>query len=108
MLIEGLSYIELVLIWNFNVHCIGICEKNILLTVHLSEYFFGLFDAVRVSLRQDSHKLTQRLKASFWGSVRGKFSVLLHIAISYTLKRRCAHAYLRRGLATSGAICAKD
>jgi len=50
------------------IDCTGICVRIILLIVHLSEYiyiFFGLLDLVRVSLRQDSHKLAQGLKVSF-------------------------------------------
>jgi len=70
MIIEGLSY----MIWNSDVDCAGICVRIILLIVYLSESFLVWRWCV-FRLWRDSHKLTQGWKVSFWGSVRGKFSV---------------------------------
>jgi len=39
MIIEGLSYIEVMIIQNSNVDCAGICVGIILLIVYLSESF---------------------------------------------------------------------
>jgi len=39
MKIEGLSYIEVMIIQNFNLVCPGICVRIILITVYLSESF---------------------------------------------------------------------
>jgi len=50
VIIEGLSYIELMLIWNSEVDCAGFCVRIILLIAYLSESLFGLFELVRVSL----------------------------------------------------------
>jgi len=36
---EGLSYVEVMMIWNLNVACVGICVRIILLIVYLSESF---------------------------------------------------------------------
>jgi len=47
MTIEGLSYIELIMIYNSNVACAGICVRIMLLIVYLSESF--LVEVVRVS-----------------------------------------------------------
>ena len=39
MIIEGLSYVEVMMIQNSNVDCSGICVRIILLIVCLSESF---------------------------------------------------------------------
>jgi len=39
MIIEGVSYIELIMLENSNVDCAGICVRTILLIVSLSESF---------------------------------------------------------------------
>jgi len=36
---EGLSYVEVMIIWNLNVPCAGICVRIILLIVYSSETF---------------------------------------------------------------------
>jgi len=68
MIIEGLRYVEVMMLQNLNVTCAGICVRIILLIVYLPESF--LF-----RLWQDIHKSTQGWKVSVWGSVTGKFSV---------------------------------
>jgi len=39
MIIEGLSYVEVMMIQNLNVTCAGICVRIMLLIVYLSESF---------------------------------------------------------------------
>jgi len=39
MIIEGLSYIEVMMTYNSNADCAGICVGIILITVYLSESF---------------------------------------------------------------------
>ena len=39
MINKGLSYIEVMMIYNFNVACAGICVRIVLLIVYLSESF---------------------------------------------------------------------
>jgi len=39
MIIEGLSCIEVIMIENSNIDCVGICVRIILLIVYLSEFF---------------------------------------------------------------------
>jgi len=39
MIVDGLSYIELMLIWNSDVDCTGICVRILMLIVYLSASF---------------------------------------------------------------------
>jgi len=39
MIIEGLSYVEVIMVYNLNVACAGICVRIMLLIVYLSESF---------------------------------------------------------------------
>ena len=99
--------------------CRNLCENYIAHCLFVW-IIFGL-EVVRVW--EDSHKSAQGWKVSFWGSIRGKFSVnnamndfvrnilqykfyaYCYIFLSGT--RRCTHSYLRRYYASYGTTGAE-
>ena len=119
MIIEGLRYTELMLIWNSVVDCVGICMRITLFIVSLSESFFWfIWNSAYFAYDKRVINLMPGLKVSFWGSVRGKFSVNIkmndfdrnilqskfyacwYILLSGTCpRRRCTHTYLGHGQA---------